>query len=94
MNRDRRMAMSILFVFLMAAFSGNIFAGETMTIVGVITDDGLIVDKNGAIYEIGENDNFDAVTDHAEVKVEATGMVEVDENGNKIIMIDSFKLLE
>ena len=94
MKRDRRMAMSILFVFLMAALAGNIFAGETMTIVGVVTDDGLIVDKNGTIYEIGENDNFDAVTDHTEVKIEATGTVEVDESGNKIMMIDSFKLLE
>jgi hypothetical protein len=94
MTKDKRKAMGMLVVFLVATFAGSIFAGKTMTIVGVVTDDGLIVDKNGTIYEIGENDNFDAVTDHTEVKVEATGMVEVDENGNKIIMIDSFKLLE
>jgi len=94
MTRGKHMALSILFVILMATFAGSIFAGETMTIVGVVTDDGLIVDKNGTIYEIGENDNFDAVAKHTEVKVEATGMVQVDENGNKIIMIESFRLLE
>lgn len=94
MTKVKCMTMTILCVLLMAALAGSIFAGETMTIVGVVTDDGLIVDKNGTIYEIGENDNFDAVTDRTEVKVEATGMVEVDESGNRIIMIDSFKLLE
>ena len=94
MTKGKRFVLIILFTFLMAAFAGSILAGENMTIVGVVTDDGLIVDKNGVIYEIGENDNFDAVTEHTEVKVEVNGTVEVDEGGNKIIMIESFKVLE
>jgi hypothetical protein len=67
---------------------------ENITIVGVITEDGLIVDKKGVIYEIGENDNFEAVTKNTDVKVEVKGMVEEDEGGNKIIMIESFKVLK
>jgi hypothetical protein len=94
MTKGNRLALSILITFLMAAFAGSMLAGENITIVGVVTDDGLIVDKSGVIYEIGENDNFDAVSEQAEVRVEATGRVEVDEGGNKIIMIDSFKVLE
>jgi hypothetical protein len=94
MTKGKRFVLIILFTFLMAAFAGSILAGENMTIVGVVTDDGLIVDKNGVIYEIGENDNFDAVTEHTEVKVEVNGTVEVDEGGNKIIMIESFRVLE
>ena len=94
MTKAKCLTMSILFVLLMAAFAGSILAGETMTIVGVVTDDGLIVDKNGVIYEIGENDKFEAVTENTDVKIEVKGMVEEDDGGNKIIMIDSFKVLE
>jgi len=94
MTKAKHITVRILFVFLMAAFAGSILAGEKMTIVGVVTEDGLIVDKNGGIYEIGENDNFEAVSGNTDVKVEVNGMVEEDENGAKIIMIDSFKVLE
>ena len=94
MTKEKRFALSVLFTFLMAAFAGSILAGENMTIVGVVTDDGLIVDKSGTIYEIGENENFEAVAENTEVKVEVKGMVEVNEGGNKIIMIESFRVLE
>ena len=94
MTKGKCIAVSILFTLLMAAFTGSIFAGENMTIVGMVTDDGLIVDKNGVIYEIGENQNFDAVIEHADARIEITGTVEEDDGGNKIIMVDSFKVLD
>ena len=94
MTKAKCLTMSILFVLLMAAFAGSPLAGETVTIVGAVTDDGLIVDKNGVIYEIGENDNFEAVTENTDVKIEVKGMLVEDDGGNKIIMIDSFKVLE
>ena len=93
MNKNKFMALSILLFFLMAAFTGSIYAGEKMTIVGMITEDGLIVDNDGVIYEIGENEKFDAITEHSDVKIEVTGTVEEDDGGNKIIMVDSFKVL-
>jgi hypothetical protein len=94
MTKAKCLTMSILFVLLMATFAGSILAGETMIIVGVVTDDGLIVDKNGVIYEIGENDMFEAVIENTDVKIEVKGMVAEDDGGNKIIMIDSFKVLD
>lgn len=93
MTKSKVMALSILLTFLMAAFTGILFAGEKMTIVGIITEDGLIVDEDGVIYEIGENEKFDAITEHSDVKIEVTGTVEEDDGGNKIIMVDSFKVL-
>ena len=93
-NQGKRIAFSVLLALLMAAFAGSLLAGEEMTIVGVITQDGLIVDKKGTIYEIGENENFDAVTEHVDVKIEVKGMVEEDSGGNKIIMVESFKVIE
>lgn len=94
MTKAKCLTMSILFLLMLAVFTASILAGETMTVVGAVTDDGLIVDKNGVIFEIGENDNFEAVAENADIKVEVNGMVEEDENGNKIIMIDSFKVLD
>jgi len=94
MTKGKSTTICILLMLLLAAFAGSILAGEKMTIVGVATEDGLIIDKNGGIYEIGENDNFEAVSEKTDVKVEVTGMVEEDGGGNKIIMIDSFKVLE
>jgi spermidine/putrescine-binding protein len=94
MIKAKSITICILLTFLLAAFAGSILAVENITIVGVITEDGLIVDKKGVIYEIGENDNFEAVTKNTDVKVEVKGMVEEDEGGNKIIMIESFKVLK
>ena len=94
MTKNKGIALSILLTFLMAAFAGSVLAGEKMTIVGVVTEDGLIVDQKGVIYEIGENDKFEAVTENTDVKVEVKGTVQEDAGGNKIIMIDSFKVLE
>lgn len=94
MIKAKSITICILLTFLLAAFAGSILAVENITIVGVITEDGLIVDKKGVIYEIGENDNFEAVTKNTDVKVEVKGMVEEDDGGNKIIMIESFKVLK
>ena len=94
MSKKKCLVMSILLTLLMAVCAAGIRAGETMTIVGVITEDGLIVDKSGVIYEIGENEKFEAVTEHTDVKIEVTGLVESDEGGNKIFMVESFKVLE
>ena len=94
MTKGKRIIMTILSVLLVAAFAGSILADEKMTIVGVVTEDGLIVDQKGVIYEIGENDKFEAVTENTDAKVEVKGTVQEDDGGNKIIMIDSFKVLK
>ena len=49
MTKNKGIALSILLTFLMAAFAGSVLAGEKMTIVGVVTEDGLIVDQKGVI---------------------------------------------
>lgn len=86
--------MNILVVFLVAAFAGSILAGESMTIVGTVNEDGQIVADSGTIFEIGDNDKSDAVSENSGTKVEVKGMVEEDSSGNKTIMIESFKVIE
>jgi len=93
MTKRTTIIMSILVVFLMAAFAGSILAGEAMTIVGVVNNDGQIVDDSGVIYEIGENSNSEAIAEKTGNKVEVKGMVEED-SGTKTIIIESFKVIE
>ncbi len=94
MIKRKSIIVSTLVVFLMAAFAGSIWAGEAMTIVGVVNDNGQIVDESGAIFEIAENDKSEAVSENTGVKVEVKGMVEEDSSGNKMITIESFKVME
>jgi hypothetical protein len=94
MIKAKSITICILVTFLLAAFAGSSLADEKMTVVGVVTEDGLIVDKKGLIYEIGENDNLEAVVENTGVKVEVKGTVVEDDGGNKIIMIESFNVLE
>jgi len=94
MTKRTGIIIGILVVFLMAAFAGSILAGEAITIVGVVNDDGQIVDDSGVIYEIAENSNSEAVAEKTGNKVEVTGMVEEDSGGNKMLTIESFKVIE
>jgi len=94
MTKRTIIIMSILAVFLVAAFAGSILAGESMTIVGTVNADGQIVDDSGAIFEIGENDKSEAVSENSGTKVEVNGMVEEDSSGNKTIMVESFKVIK
>ena len=94
MTKRTIITMSILAVFLMAAFAGSILAGESMKIVGTVNDDGQIVDDSGAIFVIGENDKSDEGSNNSGTKFEVIGTVEEDGSGNKTIMIESFKVLE
>lgn len=85
---------SILAVFLVTLFAGSVLAGEAMTIVGTVSDDGSIADDNGKIYEIGDNDKAAEVSEHAGKKVEVKGTVEEGSGDNPTIMIESYQVIE
>jgi hypothetical protein len=86
--------MTILVVFMAALVVGSVWAAESMTIVGTVSDDGNIVDESGKIYTIGENDKAAEVSEQSGKKVEVKGMVEEGSGGNQTIMIESYKVIE
>ncbi len=95
MKKHRRIiGISILIVFLAVAFAGSIWAGETMTIVGIVNDDGDIVDQSGQIFEVADNDKAMEVSEKSGAKVEVKGMVEEGDSGLKTITIESYRILE
>jgi hypothetical protein len=85
---------SVLAVFLMALFVGSVWAAESMTIVGTVSDNGTIVDESGKTYQIGDNDKAAEVSEQSGKKVEVKGTVEEGSGGNQTIMIESYKVIE
>ena len=94
MKRKSIIVMGILVVFMAALVVGSVWAAESMTIVGTVSDDGNIVDESGKIYTIGENDKAAEVSEQSGKKVEVKGMVEEGSGGNQTIMIESYKVIE
>lgn len=86
--------MSVLVVFLAALFVGSVWAAETMTIVGTVSDDGKIVADDGKTYQIGENDKTAEVSEQSGKKVEVKGTVEEGSGGSPTIMVESYKVIE
>jgi len=86
--------MSLLVVFMAALVAGSVWAAESKTFVGTVSDDGKIVDDGGKAYMIGDNDKAGEVSEQSGKKVEVTGMVEESSDGNQTIMIESYKIVE
>jgi hypothetical protein len=66
---------------------------DTVTIVGTVNEDGQLVDDAGQIYTIAEDDLGWEVMDSVGEQVEVVGMVEEDEGGLKVLVVQSFKVL-
>ena len=86
--------LGILVIFAIFAFCGAAIAGQSMTIVGTINDDGVFVDQKGAIYMLGEDEKSEELAENAGQKVEVKGTVEESSDGTKTIAIESYKVME
>ena len=84
----------VLVVFAIFAFCGAAIGGQSMTIVGTINEDGVLVDQDGALYILGEDEKGGEVAENAGKKVEVKGTVEEDSAGTKTIAVESYKVME
>jgi len=85
---------AILVIFLILGVAGYAVSGTGMKVVGMVGEDNTITDDSGAVYEIGENQKGDELTEQAGKKVEVMGTVEEASDGTKTIMIESYKVVE
>jgi len=90
----KKQFLSVLVVFAIFAFCGAAIAGQSMTIVGTINDDGVLVDQGGTLYMLGEDDKGEEVAENAGKKVEVKGTVEEASDGTKTIAVESYKVME
>jgi hypothetical protein len=69
-----------------------LFAADEMTIMGKVTDEGLVSD-DGQVYGISDDEKGKELMENVGKKVEATGTV-MESEGKKILTIKSFKVSE
>lgn len=86
--------MGALVVFSLLAFIGAAIAGQSMTIVGTINDDGVLVDKGGELYMLSEDEKSEELVENAGNKVEVKGTVKESSDGTKTIAVESYKIME
>ena len=86
--------LGVLVVFAIFAFCGAAIAAESMTIVGTINDDGVLVDQKGVVYMLGDDEKSEELAENAGKKVEVKGTVEESSDGAKTIAIESYKVTE
>jgi len=92
-RKMRKASYGMLTVFLILGLVGYALAGSDMKVIGTVGEDNTITDESGAVYEIGDNEKGEEISELAGKKVEIMGTLE-EEGGTKTIVIDSFKLLE
>jgi hypothetical protein len=90
MKKLLTVALIFSFVFM---FAGPALSGGGVTIVGIINDDSQIVDNDGIVYEVTDNDVAEEVMEHVGKKLEVKGTV-MEEEGSKMITITSYTVLE
>jgi hypothetical protein len=83
---------AVLVSFLFAGLAIPAMAAE-VSITGHINDNMQLVGEDEQIYEIGENEQGDALVSNVDKKVKVNGTLEESE-GTRVIMVTSFELLE
>jgi hypothetical protein len=94
MKNVNKQLLGVLVVFAIFAFCGAAIAAESMTIVGTINEDGVLVDDSGTLYMLGEDDKGAEVAENSGKKVEVKGTVEESSDGTKTIVIESYTVME
>ncbi len=89
----KRIFLGVLIIGLTVFLSGIVVAGSEVSILGMINEDGQLVDNDGMAYDIAENDEGNEVMEMVGQKVTVKGTV-MEADGTKMITITSFKIME
>jgi len=90
----KKQRMGAVVVFSVFALIGAAIAGQSVTIVGTINDDGVLVDKGGELYMLNEDEKSEELVENAGNKVEVKGTVKESSDGTKTIAVESYKVME
>ena len=83
-----------IFVICLSVFlSGIAVAGSQVSILGVINEDGQLVDDDGMAYDIADNEEGEQVMEMVGRKVTVKGTV-MESEGTKILTVTEFDLIQ
>ena len=89
----KRIFLGVLIIGLTVFLSGIVVAGSEVSILGMINEDGQLVDNDGMAYDIAESEEGNEVMEMVGQKVTVKGSV-MEADGTKIITITSFQIME
>ena len=89
----KKVPLGFLILCLTVFLSGIAVAGSEVSISGVISEDGQLIDDDGMAYDIADNDEGNEVMEMVGHKIAVKGTV-METEGTKIITISSFKIIE
>lgn len=89
----KRIFLGVLIIGLTVFLSGIVVAGSEVSILGMINEDGQLVDNDGMAYDIAESEEGNEVMEMVGQKVTVKGSV-MEADGTKIITITSFEIME
>ena len=92
-RNGKKLVIGLLALALVAFLTGPALSGGAMTITGTVNDHYQIVTDDGKIYDVGDTERGDEVTELVDKKVKATGTVEESE-GMMMISITEYEILE
>ena len=89
----KRLFIGILSFAMVVLFAGSAICGKDVTIVGTVTDAYQIEAKDGNLYDIGDTEQGQEVSELVGKQVQVKGSVE-EEDGVKVISITTFTIVE
>lgn len=92
-GNGKKLVIGLLALALVAFLTGPVLSGDAITITGTVNDHYQIVTDDGKVYDVGDTEKGDEVTENVDKKVRATGTVEENE-GMMIISITEYEIIE
>ena len=93
-TKQLKQLFGILIIFAIFVFYGAAIAGQSVTIVGTVNDDGVLVDQKGELYILREDEKSGELAENAGQKVEVKATMEESSDGTKNIAIESYKVMK
>lgn len=87
------MVLAALLFGLIALLPGTVAADSETVVTGVVAEDGQLIGKDGAIYEIAENEISNEINENVGKQVRVEGLL-MESEEVLIITVTNFELLE
>jgi len=88
----KKLLTGILVLSFVSMFAGFAVGGD-LTIVGTVNDENQLVDNDGTVYELADNEKGQELMEHVGKKIQVMGTV-VEGDDGKLITITSYTVIE
>jgi len=91
-KNTKKLLTGILILSFISMFAGFAIGGD-VTVVGTVNDENQIVDNDGTVYDVADNEKGEELMEHVGKKIQVMGTVMEGDDG-KLITITSYTVIE